>query len=166
MLDTPRILLALSVALLLLIIVAALSYETAWSSAPGHPSIAAMEIGGERASEDGKNWLLGLAFGTTTILSLVATLFFASGPSRYSTQRRLAIVAGAVGYIAMFVVMMVQYRDYAVEGPSMLGPFATPTTWMVFGLWSVPAVFVVIYCLKFDTWFGSDDTTRNEGEPN
>ena len=170
MFNAPRILLGLSIAMIVLIIVAVLSYETAWSGATAHPSIANMEIGGERATDDANNWLLGLAFGATTIASLVATLLFVSGPSQYARTRTLAILFGGVAYLTVFVVMMLRYRDYAVEGPSLLGPFSVPTTWMVFGLWSVPAIFVAIYCVKFDTWFSSDEVVQNaiqsEGEPN
>lgn len=165
MFDAPRILLALAVAMILLIVVAAFSYETTWSNPPVHPNIATMEIGGERAADDANNWLLGLVFGVTMILLLVVSLFLAPGQSQNAVQRKLAIASGGVVYVAVFVVMMLRYRDYALEGPSLLGPFTTPTTWMVFGLWIAPAVFVVIYCAKFETWFGSEDPTQSEGGP-
>lgn len=161
--DAPRILLVLSLAMLLQMVAAALSYETARSAPQEHQTVAEMEIGGERAVEDAEHWGFGLVFGITTILSLVATLFLATGQARYAVQRKLAIFVGAAAYLAVFVVMMLRYRDYTEQGPTLLGPLATPTTWMVFGLWGVPAIFVLIYCVKFDTWFG-DDETQSEGK--
>ena len=103
---------------------------------------------------------------TITIFSLVATACLASGPSQYVRQRTLAICSGGFVFVAVFVVMMFEYHEYASGGPSLLGPFTTPTTWMVLGLWGVPTVFVFIYCLTFDTWFGSDETIQDHGESN
>lgn len=162
--DTPRVLLALSVTLLLLMTVAAVTYESAWSKPEPHPTIATMEIGGTRAAEDAQHWLLGLAFGVVTICALVASLIFAAERSEYALQVKLAVLFGGTLYVAMFVVMMLSFRDFASEGPSLLGPFAAPTTWMVFGLWAVPLIFVVIYCVKFNTWFAPETESHPEGE--
>jgi len=161
--DASRILLALSVTMLLLILAASMSYETVWSSPEAHPTINTMEVGGVRAVEDSEHWGLGLAFGITTIVALVTTLLFATGPPRYDLQRNIAVLLGGTLYLAVFVVMMLQYRHDVEHGPTLLGPFAKPTTWMVFGLWSVPGIFVAIYCVKFETWF-DDDESRHEGK--
>lgn len=123
-----------------------------------------MEIGGTLALEDAEQWGLGLAFGIVTIFALVGSLMFAAQHAKYALQVTLAVLCGGILYVAMFVVMMLSFRDYVREGPSLLGPFAAPTTWMVFGLWAVPMIFVVMYCVKFNTWFAPQTESQAEGE--
>ena len=165
MLDIPRILLSLALVMLLLIVAAAWSYDSAWATAENHPAIGTMEIGGQRAIDDAKHWLLGLAFGVVTISTLVVTLLLASGPDEFKRRRRIAICIGGLACLSVFVLTMLRYRDFAVGEPTLLGPFATPTTWMVFGLWSAPSIFVVIYCVTFKSWFADDDSFF-DSEPN
>tara|TARA_Y100000385_G_scaffold287591_2_gene352167 strand:- start:198 stop:716 length:519 start_codon:yes stop_codon:yes gene_type:complete len=161
-LDAPRVLLVLSISLLLLMIGASVTYESAWSKPEQHSRISSMEIGETQAVEDAGHWGFGLAFGMVTLFALVASLMFAAQHSKYALQLKLAVLGGGIVYVATFVWMMLSYRNYVREGPSLLGPFAAPTTWMVFGLWAVPMIFVVIYCVKFDTWFAIQ--TESQGE--
>lgn len=123
-----------------------------------------MEIGGTRAADDAQHWGLGLAFGVVTIVSLVTSLRCAARRPKYALRVDLAVLGGGILYVAMFVIMMLSFRDYAREGPSLLGPFSAPTTWMVFGLWAVPLVFVVMYCVRFNTWFAPETESQDEGE--
>ncbi|MEM6468044.1 MAG: hypothetical protein AAF802_00640 [Planctomycetota bacterium] len=164
MMDSSRALLILSALLLLLMVVATFSYDTAWSSPQQHPQIETMEIGGARATEDAQHWWLGLGFGVVTIVTLVATLLFAAREGQYAKSLSRAVIAGGFVYAAVFVGMMVSYRQYAAGTPMKLGPFAAPTTWMVFGLWAVPMIFVAIYCVKFNAWFAADSETPSEGD--
>lgn len=166
MFDAPRILLILCVLMLLLIIAATYSYQTAWTEAEPHPGISTMEVGGARAVEDSQHWILGLAFGVVTVLSLIASLLFATQHTKYASQLTLAIMIGGLAYVAVFVGMMFSYRDYAQQGASLIGPFTAPTTWMVLGLWAVPVIFVAMYCVKFNTWFASESETSAESESN
>ncbi|MEM1228056.1 MAG: hypothetical protein AAGJ40_20390 [Planctomycetota bacterium] len=166
MMDASRALLILSSLLLLLMVGATISYDTAWSSPQRHPQIETMEIGGSRAVEDAQHWWLGLGFGLVTILTLVATLLFAARDGQHAKSLSRAVVAGGFMYVAVFVGMMVSYRQYTAGKPMTLGPFAAPTTWMVFGLWAVPMIFVAIYCVNFNAWFAADSETQPEGDPN
>ncbi|MEM9366697.1 MAG: hypothetical protein AAGD07_11940 [Planctomycetota bacterium] len=164
MIDAPRLLLLFSSLLLLLIVVAACLYDTAWDSSQRHPRVATMEVGGPRSSEDAQHWWLGLGFGVVTILTLVTSLLFAAREGEQARSLRRAVIAGGFVYIAVFVGMMMSYRRYMTEEPTTLGPFAAPTTWMVLGLWTVPLLFVAIYCIHFRDWFEADPPTLAEGD--
>lgn len=150
MFDTPRLLLYASSSMLMLIILAAYSYETAWSPPQPHPKFQAMEVGGPRAADDARHWRLGVIFGGVTLLTITSCLSFAA---KNSAHLRFAIVFGSAIYVAAFVALMFAYREYTSAGPSLQGPFPPPVTWMVFGVWSAPIVFTVIYCVKFNSWF-------------
>lgn len=158
MLDAPRVLLTLAIALLVLLITATLTYDSPYAKPTGHPQFEQMEVGGVRAIEDAKHWRMGLAFGVVMIMVFMSLLMI--GVQNIDQRRPLQwmIAAGAIVYISAFVAVMVAYRNYATaETPSLTGPFPAPTTIMMFGLWAAPVVFTLIYCIGFHRWFVEDE---------
>lgn len=170
MMDNPRWLLLLSVALLTLMVVAGVSYDFKESTPAVHPNIATMEVGGQRALDDAEHWSLGLGFGLVMIALLTTCLMLAADHAPQAASLRLVILAGGGLFGLVFSAMMLAYRDYvAQESPPLWGPFPTPTTWMIFGVWLTPAAFTAIYCFGFNKWFISpkdlahDDAASPQG---
>ena len=45
----------------------------------------------------------------------------------------------------------------------MFVPLPVTTAWRVYGLWSVPLIFMFLYMFKFDSWiFREEDIARYE----
>ncbi|MEM8946455.1 MAG: hypothetical protein AAGD11_14885 [Planctomycetota bacterium] len=157
--DTPRWLLLLSIALMGLIAFAAFSYDTPRAIPDAHPKFAAMEIGGQRARDDVEHWHLGLGLGLVMIAYFTAFLTLAAGHTSHGTSLRIATLAGAGLFAGAFALMMHASREYAVlsENPTTLGPFPAPTTYLCAGVWLTPLVFTAIYCFGFNLWFAAED---------
>ncbi len=157
MVKTIFLLLLLSVTLLLLIVFAAVRFDSPQAPNTPHPQFHSMDVGGERAVDDAAHWEIGMMFGVVmiTMLTVVLTLV-AHGIPDSKSLRRVVWIGGAL-YAAVFVVMMFSWRDYSGSpGPSLSGPFPTPTNWMVFGVASTPVVFAAIYVVGFHLWFGAN----------
>lgn len=155
--DIPRLFSGLAVVLLLLVVGATFSYQTAWDSPEPHPTIPAMEVGGERSVDDADHWALGIVFGGTIILMFSASLLLAP-EVRQRFKLRVAIYATSALFLTIFIAMLLLFRSYAIaETPTLFGPFPAPTTLMLFGVWCVPMIFAAIYSLGFNAWFAEDE---------
>ena len=162
--DSPRLFSGLAVVLLLLVVAATFSYQTAWDSPEPHPTIPAMEVGGERLVDDANHWALGIVFGGTIILMFSASLLLAPEVRR-RFKLRAAIYATSVLFLTIFFAMMLLFRSYAIaETPTLFGPFPAPTTLMLFGVWCVPMIFAAIYSLGFNAWFSKDEDLSAEDD--
>ena len=164
--NTPRWLLLLGCALLLLIPIVTFASDTAWSGATPHPRIDQMQVGALRATDDADNWWLGLTFGLLVIATLVGCLMLAANGTRNSSSLCKVTALGGLLFAGSFVAMMVSYRSFTNTPEQRLwGPFPAPTSWMVFGVWFTPLVFLAIYSIGYRKWFASeesDDAVRED----
>ncbi len=155
-LETPHLILLLSLLCMLLFATAVMKSEDAWSASAVHQEIPAMEIGGERAVDDRNLWYMGFALGLTIITLLTTTLLFAAPSSEQSSSLRVAILSGGVLFVASFIGLMLSWRTYAATPrPVVSGPFTAPTNWLVFGIWAAPAAFTLVYVMGYTKWFAS-----------
>ena len=145
-----------SVVLLSLMVVATLCFDNPWAATAGHPDFQTMDAGGERAIDDAATPWLGTVFGVAMIIMLTTVLTLAADGMPNGKSLRRTVACLGVLYVGVYVMMMWAYQDYSgPSGHSISGPFATPTTWMMFGVGLTPALFAIMYALKFHQWFGS-----------
>ena len=146
----PLILLALLILLCSLLAGAALFGVHTEQSSEKHPRIAKMDIAADQATYDATRQLLGCAVGSTMILIFSTCLCIGAEETQRRRLLRLLIGLATIVYLAVFFVMMTSWRSSMARPTTELwGPFPAPTTWLVFGLWSVPMLFVLIYVVGF-----------------
>ncbi|GIW82361.1 MAG: hypothetical protein KatS3mg105_4168 [Gemmatales bacterium] len=94
---------------------------------------------------------LGWAVGVLQISIFVCCLSL--GVGRKDAPFRRALAAGWLLFAAVFTFLAVSYQWY-VERPqaNFLGPFPTPTTILLLGMWGAPLYFVALFVLMFDRW--------------
>jgi amino acid transporter len=137
------------------------------SGGVAHPQIEKMDQGGAGVRH-GQVLVLGWMFGTLLIAGFVGLLTLGtvtpqanspggSSPTaerRAAIQKRAAFIGCGLIFVAVFTIMCVAYaRAYADPlSEPFWGPFPTSTSWLVFVLWPIPALFIVLYVVCFDTW--------------
>ena len=90
----------------------------------------------------------GLAFGTLQIIFFVSCLVLGV---RDSQRPRWIFLLGGLAYMATFWALV--FADYAYaqdDAPSLVLGFPLPTALMLYGLWSIPLVFMVFYIVRFE----------------
>ena len=61
---------------------------------------------------------------------------------------------GILAYLGVITMLVLSYGasiDAGALRPLVLS-FPAPTAWMLYGVWTVPAVFIVLYVARFDQW--------------
>lgn len=105
-------------------------------------------------------WLSG-AFGVATLLLIVGTLAWGLRKTEKIGLWKWPLLIGGLFYVAIFIAMLVAYRQYAQPGPATtLFSFPLPTAIMLFAFWPWPLVFVVLYSTMFDRWVASPDDMK------
>ena len=154
----PLILLALLILLCSLLAAASVFGVNMMQSTQPHPRFESMDIAADQYTHDAARHLLGLAVGSTMILIFSTCLCLGVEETQHRFLLRILIGLATIVYLSVFFVMMMSWRSL-VSRPNtdLWGPFPAPTTWLVFGLWSVPLLFVFIYVVGFRHWYGDDE---------
>ena len=154
----PLALLALLILLCLLLVSAVVfGVNTAQSSEP-HPRFPTMDVAANQAAHDASRPILGWAVGSIMILIFSTCLCIGVEGTQHRRLLRLLIGLATMVYLAVFLVMMMSWRSSMARPTTDLwGPFPAATTWLVFGIWSVPLLFVLIYVAGFRHWYGDDE---------
>jgi len=98
---------------------------------------------------DHLRWL-GWAFGTLMITFFVGGLLL--GVPKAAEHKWPYVVGGAI-YVLIFSLLALADHWYVRQQPAPLVlAFPLPTALMLYGLGGIPAVFILIYTLKFDRW--------------
>jgi len=125
-----------------------------------HPKISSMSQGGDGQARHG-GWALvaGWILGVMQISFFVGTALFAI--QRQGRGQGLVLLAGAA-HLLIFAMLIASYVGYLrVPEAPLVWSFPRPTTWMLFGLWTIPVVFTVLYVVNFSSWvFSADDEIR------
>ena len=105
--------------------------------------------------------IVGWLLGSIIIAAFVSLLIFGARSKHPSPVRTVSFLVGGLIYEAVFAVMCRTYAELLHTGSSdFLGPFPAATTWLVFGIWSVPTYFVVLYVVAFPAWIHSPEEER------
>ena len=124
-----------------------------------HPTFGTLQVGGPGKERHEKILWLGWTFGALQIVFFVACL--ALGATRYGKVGPIVkpLVAGCVGYVIVFTMLMLSYRGYMNEEthPIFLS-LPHPTAWMLYGIWIYPVVFICLYMFTFEKNVWSDES--------
>lgn len=162
--QLPIPLLILVILLALLAIVGSLWTVPRPENANGvaHDEFSSMRSGGEGLSRLepvlGRGWLVG----ALEISLFVALMALGLRRGRGLPKGAWQLLVGLALCVVVFSLVVRTYLSYAespLEGPLVLG-FPVPTTWMLYGLWTVPAVFLLLYIARFDRWIFSAEDER------
>jgi hypothetical protein len=125
--------------------------EQAHSRGIAHPEHGAMMLGADGESRHRSLLPLGWAFAALQVAFFVGLIALAlrRGDGRVPAWPALVLVGGV--YLAMFALLFVAYGDFAAGEPvELVFGFPAPTAWMLFGVWSAPMLFLLLYVLRFD----------------
>jgi len=132
--------------------------EPAASRGVDHPDLSTMQQGGSTERHRPvlvHGWLYG-ALSIALFVGLIALGLRRRG--RLPRGGAAALVAGFVLVLFVFTLLLLSYAGYAAPGAErpLFGSFPVPTAWMLYGIWTLPAVFCLLYMAKFDQWVMSD----------
>ena len=122
-----------------------------------HPEFGTMQIGGDLHRHDA-TLIYGFLFGILQILFFAGLLVLAIGRRLRTADGRpngwLALALGFAAYLGVFTLMVRSYAAFVRAGAEsdLFLWFPPPSAWMLYGIWTVPAVFIVLFVVRFDSW--------------
>jgi hypothetical protein len=122
-----------------------------------HAKFSAMDQGGDGSSRHEPLLIYGGLCGSAMIGIFVSLLAWGSGASSHRVARPYlrwaAFFIGWLLYESVFVMMCFAYRQSLAEPEvTFFGPFPAAVSWFLFGLWPIPAFFIVLYVAFFNRW--------------
>ena len=118
-----------------------------------HSRIPNMQQGGSGIERHGNIIWIGLAFGLLQVAFFVACIALGAQRKGELGAVKRPLLTGALVYGAVFTGLVLTYRAYATEGEHMLFViFPPPTAFMIYGLWTVPFFFLLLYMRNFNRW--------------
>jgi len=122
-----------------------------------HAGISTMDQGGDGKLRHDNIMLPGWCLGAATIAIFVGLLIFGTRKTG-STMRTgqascLTLLIGGALLELTFTMMCIAYwKSFTTAEPEFIGPFPAGLAWMLFGIWTVPAYFIVVYVAFFRQW--------------
>ncbi len=93
---------------------------------------------------------LGLAFGGLQIMFFVGCLRLGLNTQSRCTK---ALVLSGLVYVGVLAGMVIADRQYAqADNSSLLLSFPVPTALMLYGLYTVPLIFTLLYVVYYERW--------------
>ena len=129
-----------------------------------HSRFQTMDQGGDGAQRHGPLLIAGWLFGSILIALFVSLLAWGTvvDPGRQDAQRQqrgrfdmrlTALFLGGVIYEGVFAAMCAAYRNSLTAAEaSFIGPFPAGVSWLLFGVWLVPGIFIAFYVVFFHRW--------------
>ena len=143
-------LLATSVALLGLFGLALVEPGSSQLAARPHATIESMLSSGAAAPGGPGTLWVGLLTGLLVIVMIGLCLLVGVAPQARGLKRW--IVGCTVAYALVFCGLMASYLDFLEGGPlHIVGGLPAPSTWMMYGVWLFPWVYILGYVATFHT---------------
>ena len=130
-----------------------------------HTRFSEMDQGGDGTERHESLLIPGWIFGSVLIALFVSLLAWgtADEPSRTDTTessrarksyaRVGAFVFGGLIYESVFGMLCLVYRDSLADPDvAFAGPFPAGVSWLLFGIWLIPGLFIVLYVVFFHRW--------------
>ena len=115
-----------------------------------HPEFHTMQQGGSGVERHQRVVWLGLTFGILQILFYVWCLLLGL---REPGKHKWAFILGGILYAGTFSLVVVADQAYIrADMPHLWLSFPVPTAIMLYGVWTVPVLFLVLYVVNFDRW--------------
>ena len=140
-----------------------------------HSRFEAMDQGGDGFHRHQSFLITGWAFGSVLIALFVSLLAWATvrrpidaGTASSDTDpfEKLdlhfwSFLFGGLIYEGVFAMMCLAYWN-SLTGPDVVfvGPFPAGVSWLLFGIWMVPAYFIVLYVVFFNRWIMPPESMR------
>ena len=126
-----------------------------------HADHTEMHAGGSGELRHGHILLVGWLFAVLEVAIFVTLLSLGLRRRKDSGGQGWLLFFGGVVCAGVMTALFLSYRQYMTASePSFLGPFPTPTSIMIFGIWLAPVIFVVLYVVFFDRWIVSEDDLK------
>jgi len=143
-------LLATSLALLGLVILALVVPGSPELAARPHPTIESMLSSGAGAPGGPRTLWAGFVTGLLVILMIGLLLLVGVAPDATGLKRWIVGCTAAYGLV--FGALMLSYLQYLEGGPlRIFGGLPAPSAWMMYGVWLFPWVFIIGYVVTFHT---------------
>ncbi len=126
-----------------------------------HPDYSTMSVGGPGAERAAPILWLSWALGTLICIFFVGCLAFGARKHERVGSFAIPLILGGIVYVGVWTMMFVTYRTYMngdTGGRFLLLPI--PMAWMIYGVWLVPAFFILNYIFAFNKQFWNDDLHR------
>ena len=118
-----------------------------------HSQIPNMQQGGSGLARHENIIWVGLAFGLLQVAFFVACLALGARRKGNLSVIKRPLLIGALLYAAVFTLLVLTYRAYAASGEhSLFIILPGPTAVMIYGLWTIPFFFVLLYMRNFNRW--------------
>lgn len=141
--------------ILLLVLIISLWFLPIPEHAAGtvHPTYKTMLHSGDHVLASTTARTVSFLFGLGVILIMYFFIRYGAIRKRGTGKLKLWINIGFVIYIIVYTLNFLSYINYETTGHDefFLG-WPTPTAWMIYGMWTAPAILMFIYVLKFREW--------------
>ncbi|MCA9134745.1 MAG: hypothetical protein KDA45_16370 [Planctomycetales bacterium] len=131
-----------------------------------HPKIPTMDQGGDGALRHGPLLLGGWVLGSVMIATFVSLL--ACGTVHRRSQNKglmAAFLVGGLLYESIFGMLCYSYQASLSEPQAaFVGLFPAPLSWLLFGVWTAPGFFIVLYVVFFYRWIWPPDHAKRFAE--
>lgn len=130
-----------------------------------HPEFSTMQVGGDGEARLGPILWVGWFFGISQIAMFVAMLALGMRKKTGLGPTKVLLLLGLVIFAGIFTLLVLSYRSFMLgDNTDIVLGFPIPTAWMIYGIWLFPIFFVILYVLKFNTWYLTDaDLKRFQG---
>ena len=141
--------------ILFLVLILSLWYFPIPENAAGtiHPTYETMLHSGNEVLASTTTRVISFLFGIGVIMMFYFFILFGADKKKSTGKLRSWINIGFVVYVIVYTLTFLSYLNYESTGHNdfFLG-WPTPTAWMIYGMWSAPLIFVLIYVIKFKDW--------------
>ena len=142
-----------------------LTPETSDGQGFAHSTYKAMDQGGDGAGRHQALLVSGWIFGSLLIAFFVSLLAWGMLRQPFQAETTDAnrtggtalhlwlFLIGGLFYEGIFGMMCLAYRN-SLTSPEVafLGPFPSGLSWLLFGIWSFPTYFIVLYVIFFNRY--------------
>jgi hypothetical protein len=127
-----------------------------------HAEFATMDVGGP--GKDRHEHIIWLVWVLGALICIFFTTCLAFGVRRHEvvgTFGKPIAIGGAI-YLATWTMLMLSYNRF-MNGEGLDERFLLlpkPTAWMIYGIWGIPAFFIIVFMFKFHSQYWNEDLEK------
>jgi len=117
-----------------------------------------MLIGGTDIQSAGGHPILAFLFGFSTLCVLCSFVYLGAANNNKLKHYRPYLIGAFVIYLSVFIWQYFSHQEYIDTGhQEFFGGWPTPTAVMIYGMWSAPALIMILYVFNFKRHILSDE---------